>query len=785
MLRNYFRVAIRNFRRRKGLAFINVFGLAVGIAACLLIGLYVRDELSYDRFHADADRTYRVLRQFDLPALHLTIGTTPSALAPALESSAPSVELAVRVGTGSPVVTRGDQEYVESRFLYADDGFLDLFSREILRGSAELDRPNTLLVTEAIASKYFADENPVGKSLRVGSTDMEVTGIMAEPAGNSHLRFDFLSSLVIPPDQLDWGRNNHNTYVRLAEGTPTESATQQVAATIAANSPGRPDEGNAFVPHLQPIAGIHLGQGVSVDIASEGRILFVYLFAALAVFIVVLACINFMNLATARSSERAREIGMRKALGAERSQLAGQFLAEAVLTSAFALLIALLLCRLTLPSLNQLAGKSMSMDVIYAGPQILTLVALVLAVGFIAGSYPAFLLSRFRPIDIMKRGVGAPGAGVAHGDRLRKALVVFQFTVSIALIAGTAIVLQQLGFVTSAGLGFEADDVLVVGQAGYLGNQRTAFEQEAAQLAGVEQVASAYSVPGSFFINSMWQSTDAESEAHNLDYSFVDPGYVEALGIEMATGRSFSRAFPTDSTAVMLSEAAALDFGWTPEEAIGKQITQGSIPATVVGVMKPFHYESLHAEIYPLALFMTRRGVRYTAIRLAQDGQSATIAALGATWERFSDLPFSYSFLADDLTAQYTAERRMSRIFALFSALAIVIACLGLFGLAAFTAEKRTREIGIRKVLGATTGGIVALLSRDFARLVLVAFVIATPVAWYGMNRWLDDFAYRIEVPWTAFVMAGLIALAVALLTVGYHAARAAIVDPVNSLRYE
>jgi putative ABC transport system permease protein len=487
-----------------------------------------------------------------------------------------------------------------------------------------------------------------------------------------------------------------------------------------------------------------------------------------------------MNLATARSSERAREVGMRKALGAGRGQLAGQFLSEAVLMSAFALVLALIACEVALPSLNQLAGKTMSTDVLYSGPQILVLVGLVLAVGLVAGSYPALVLSRFRPVDVMKRAVVG-----SHGDRLRKALVVFQFTVSIALIAGTGIVLHQLGYLTSAGLGFEADNLLVVEQMGYLGDQRLAFEQEAAQIAGVEHIASGFSVPGSFFINSMWQSTEPGSEAHNLDYSFVDPGYVEALGIEMAAGRSFSREYRTDSSAVMLSEAAALDFGWTPDEAVGKQITQGARDLTVVGVMEPFHYRSLHAEIYPLALFMPQRSIRYSAIRISPENQVATLTALRSTWERFSDLPFAFSFLADNLAAQYAAEQRMSRIFTLFSALAIVIACLGLFGLAAFTAERRTKEIGIRKVLGATTGGLVALLSRDFARLVLLAFIVATPIAWYAMDRWLDDFAYRIAIPWSAFAIAGIVALGVALLTVGYHATRAAVVDPVNSLRYE
>jgi putative ABC transport system permease protein len=783
MLTNYFKIALRTLRKHTGYAFINIAGLAVGLAACLLIGLYVHDEVSYDDFHAHADRTYRVLREFDIPDLHVTIQTTPPALASALKESMPAVEAAVRVNRASPVVERGTQKFVEADFIVADVGFFEMFSFPVLHGEASLDRPGTLVLTKAMATKYFAEDNPVGQNLLVGNDALEVVGVIADVPANSHLQFGFVSALEAP--EPNWGLNNFLTYVLLREGASPEAVTPQIADLIRLNTdPEDEREGNDFIPHLQPITGIHLGQGVAVDIGSQGNILYVYLFTALAAFIVLLACINFMNLATARSAERAREVGMRKTLGARRVQLAAQFLGESVLMTALALVLALVLCQLTLPLLNNLADKSLAFSTLYNGPQALILVGLALLVGLVAGAYPALVLSGFQPSRVLK-GAALPGGG----DQLRKGLVVFQFAISIALLVGTGVVQHQLGFMKSAGLGFDADNVVLIEQANFLGSQRETFKQQIAQVPGVEAVTSGFSMPGTFFINSMWQPVASEegpeTEAQNMDYSFVDFDYTETLGIEIVAGRSLSQEFATDSSAAILNEAAVRDFGWSPEEAIGQRLAQGQTEYTVIGVAKDFHYRSLHAEIYSLALFGPRRAPRYVAARIAPEDMPGTLAALQGIWKQFSDLPFEYAFLADDLAAQYRAEDRLAKVFGVFAGLAILIGCLGLFGLAAFMAAQRTKEIGIRKVLGASVGSLIGLLSKDFLNLVVLAFLIAAPVAYFAMNWWLEDFAYRVEISWPIFLMAGSLALAIALLTVSYQAIRAAVANPVESLRYE
>ncbi|MEM1041798.1 MAG: ABC transporter permease [Bacteroidota bacterium] len=789
MWKNYLKTALRALRQQPGTTAITIVGLAVGMAACLLIALWVQDELSYDRFHADADRTYRVLREFDIPDLQATIGTTPSALAPALEDGVAAVDLAVRVLRTAPVVERGTSTFVEPDVLRADAAFFDVFSFPTLRGEARLGQPGTVVLTEAMAAKYFPGTDPLGQTLRVGGEDLEVTAVAANAPANSHLQFDFVAPLGTT--DMGWGYNNYATYVRLRDGQPAGAALAQIAEVIQPHTQARNEReaamiggGDAFIPHLQPITGIHLGHGVPVEIESSGNVLYVFIFAALAVFILLLAGINFVNLATARSAERAKEVGMRKTLGASRGQLVRQFLSESVLLSLGALVLALGLSSLCLPFLEQLSGKALSLGAVLGGPQALWTVALALAVGLLAGGYPAFVLSGYRPARVLK-GAGRDGRG---GHRLRQGLVVFQFALSIALLAGTAIVFSQLDFMQSQGLGFDQANVLLIEEVETLDGRRAAFEDEIAALPGVEGVTSGFSVPGRLFMNSMWPAMEPGGEAHNLDYSFVDFDYTDLFGIEIVAGRSLSRSLATDSFSVLINEAAARDYGWSPEEALGQTLMRderSDRPYRVAGVTEDFHYRSLHAEVYPLVLFGPLRDPRYVAVRLAPDRVPATLEQIDARWDRFSDLPFAYSFLADNLAAQYRTEERLSALFGVFAGLAVLIGCLGLFGLAAYTAQRRTKEIGVRKVLGASVAHIVALLSKDFVVLVLVAFALAVPVAYLAMQRWLEAFAYRIDLRLGLFVLAGGLALAVALVTVGYQAARAALADPVESLRYE
>lgn len=779
MLKNYIKIAWRNLQARKGYALINIVGLSVGLAACLLIGLYVQDELSYDKFHTNADRTYRVLREFDIPDLQTTISYTPSALAPSLEDNLPGVEKAVRILQSSPVVEYGTKKFVEPSFMDAEEGFFELFSYPVIQGEATLGQPSTIVITEEMVTKYFAGENPIGKVLRVGTGEFEVTGVIANIPENSHLQFDFVAALDEP--DLNWGRNNFITYLQLREGQSKEMVTRQIGELIKANTdPEGKQVGNGFIPHLQPITGIHLGQGVSVDIGSEGNILYVYLFMALAVFIVLLASINFTNLATARSTERAREVGMRKTLGAGRMQIALQFLGESVMISLMALLLAFAICQLTLPLLNNLADKSLDLETLYNGIGIIAIIGFTLLVGLAAGLYPALVLSRFEPSRAVK---GNADAG--RGDYLRKGLVVFQFTVSISLLVATGVIYKQLQFMRSVGLGFEDENVVLIERANFLGTQTTTFKQQLVSLPGVEHVTSGFSMPGTFFINSMWQPSVPDAEAQNIDYSFVDFDYIETLDIEMIAGRSFSIAYSTDSAAAIINEAASRDFGWTPEEAIGKQLTQPGRTFTIVGVAKDFHYRSLHSEIYPLALFGPQRSPRYIAVRINPNGVPNTLAAIQSTWKEFSDLPFEYAFLADDLAQQYQAESRLVKVFSVFAALAILIGCMGLFGLAAFMASKRIKEIGIRKVLGATVTGIIGLLSKDFLKLVAFGFVLAVPMAWFAMSNWLANFAYRTEIGPGIFLLAGAAAFLIAFATVSWQSIRTALTNPVESLKSE
>jgi putative ABC transport system permease protein len=742
MLLSYLKSALGDARRHLGVTLINVLGLAIGLAACALISLYVRDEWTHDAFHANAGRIYRVLRQFELPDLHATIPTTPNARAPAL-AGVPGVERAIRVnGAQSPIVKRNGPEFVETGFLLADDGFFDAFSFPIVRGAAVLERPDTLLLSEAAAAKYFGAENPVGQTLRVNDRYLSVTGVFANVPRSSHLRFDFVASYP-PPARLYWDRNNDSTYLLLAPSASLDAVARDVAAIVSANEQRAGD----FIPHLQPLRGIHFGLGVPVAIEAEGNVLYVYLFGALAVFVALLACINFVNLATARSAERAREVGVRKALGADRRRLIVQFIGESVAITAIAAL-------------------------------------LVAAIGAGAGAYPAFVLSKFSPERVLRAG----SVRVGGAEGLRRALVVFQFVVSIALVAGTAVVLKQFRYMTSAGLGFAPENVLVIQQARFLGDRLGVLEQEVARLPRVEKVAAGYSMPGTFFVNTMWQSSEPNAAAHNLDYSFVGDGWADTLGIELAAGRALApAAFAADESGVMLNEAAARDFGWSSEQAVGRKINPlGSRDGlTVVGVLKDFHFRSLRDEIYPLVLLGPDSPPRYVAVRMSPNDLAATVRSIEAIWKRLSDLPFEYSFLADDLVAQYRAERQLAEVVAVFGALAIVIACLGLLGLAAFAAERRRKEIGVRKVLGARTARLVAMLAGDFLKLVAIAFVLAVPLAWVAAEAWLRGFAYRKAIGVWPFAIAGATAAIVAIGTSGYQALRAASTRPIKVLRYE
>ena len=799
MLKNHFKIAYRTLRRRPGYTFINVFGLALGLASCVLIGLWVQDELAYDDFHERADGIYRVVTDREAPDAPLDrYATSSGPVAPGLLAEYPRVEQAVRIGAvgGATRIEREGRFAADHAFYVVDPAFFDVFTFPLVEGDAAtaLDAPFSLVITESMRERYFGTGSALGQTLTVNdSLTFTVTGVAADPPAHSHFTFDVLAPWANDAElsrNLDRGPFSFNlyTYVLLREGASAAALEEEIAGLYERKI------GEAGIAlGLQPLANIYLHSDRRSEIGPTGDVRYVWAFSAVALFIALLACINYMNLATARSMHRAREVGVRKAAGARRRQLAGQFLSEAMLVTSVAAVAALLLAQAVLPVFNRIAGKALGLEAVAGGWLLPGLAGLLLLVGFLAGSYPALALSRFEAVEVL-RGAFARGG---RGARLRKGLVVFQFALSAALIAGTLVVVQQLRYMRGQDLGFDKEQVLVVDASGVPGGavvrQAETFKRELAQHSSIESSTAASSVPGRRTWKQMTTREGfAEGDTRQLDVLTTDLDFVETLGVDLVAGRDFAEGFATDlEQATILNEAAVEHLGWTSaEEALGKRVFVGGLSGqgagTVVGVMADVHYRSLHERVEPLAVLARPRSYDYVALRMGADDVPNVLAHAETTWGRvFPGYAFDAFFLDEDFERQYRSEQRLADVLALFGGLAILIACLGLFGLAAFAAEQRTKEVGIRKALGASVTSVVVLLSRDFVRLVLVAVVLATPVAYLLMRRWLDGFAYRIDLSPSVFLLAGALALLVALLTVSYQAIRAATTDPVKSLRYE
>ncbi len=808
MLKNYLLIAVRNLRKHKGYAFVNLSGFALGIACCLLIVLFVQDELSYDRFHEQADQIYRVAIREVTPTSDALYPLTPYPLAATLVTDFPDVIHATRLRRRfTDAVGYGDKLFDETRIHRADSNFFEVFQLPFLQGHPKtaLKNPSSVVITASIARKYFGGDDPMGKVLDFKdgitySTPYTVTGVIEDVPRQSHFDFDFLLSWRRLGDERrvrqSWfGYGVYTYFVLDAQRRPEDLEAKFPDMLRRYGGPqieeGRGlsfDEhlaaGNGYHYFLQPLTDIHLHSNMGWEIEPNGSITYVYLFMVIALFILLLACVNYMNLATARSARRASEIGMRKVMGSNRRQLIAQILTESVLMTGLAFVVALVLVEGMKPAFNAFTGKALEVGYFSTGYVVPALLGGVLVIGILAGSYPAFFLSAFRPVVVLK-GAGRSGASRTV---LRNGLVVFQFVVSMALLVGTFVVQGQMDFMLNKKLGFEKEHVVVMEKAWALGEQRAAFKQEVQNHPGVVGFSAAGSVPGGSYAEVLLAPGDAaRSEQHNVSVVWADHDYVQTLGLAIAQGRSFDEALASDSMAVVVNEALVrvMGFGDGP---LGQHIRtpNGHTLYPIIGVVKDFHFQSLHEEIQPFAYFIAEGTTGRAAVRIRSDGVPATLAYLEQTWETFvPDKPFSYSFLEDDIAALYRAEEQTRTLFGIFSLLAIVIACLGLFGLSAFIAEQRTKEMGLRKVLGASVGGLVLLLSKDFVKLVGLAFVVATPLAYFAMHRWLESFAYRTEISWWIFLVAGLLALAMALLTVGYQAGRAALADPVRSLRYE
>jgi len=784
MVKNYLKAALRNIKKSKIYSFVNILGLSVGMACSFLILLYIQHELSYDRFHEKSDRIYRITTEWQFEGQAQIHETAAAPVAPALLNDFPEVQKAVRMRRTGAVMNHNSKSFVESRVYLVDPSFFDVFDFPLIRGNPNtvLSHLHSIVLTEKTAQKYFRNEDPIGKILTFGNRfDLEVTGIARNAPSNSYIDFDFL----IPFEAINsfsnynylksWGAWNFHTYLLLQKDFPPSELEEKSQAFIKKYR-GQ-DSTNPQRFHLQPLTKINL--------ESSGKLKYIYFFSAIAAIILILACINFMNLSIARSSTRVREIGMRKVIGAQRHQLVKQFLGESIVLAFIALPLAILFVHVTLPAFNALLKTQLKSDYFQNFPFLGGILVITLLVSLISGSYPALYLSSFQPVRSM-RGELKSGARVA---RFRSLLVVFQFATSIILIICTLSVHHQMKFIHNRNLGFNKDFVVNVPLYDGSLRQKTEYmKHELLANPNILSVTSSSFSPGSYPNQSVdWEGRKEDEELMMAWYS-VDHDFIRTYEMEIIEGRDFSKEFPSDiQSAYILNEAAVKAFGW--EDAVGKGFRvekAGFAMGTVIGVMKDFHFASLHQDIKPMALVLEPEGGYQLSLKISSKGMNPTLSFIEKKFKEFApSAPFSYSFVEDEIAEMYMEEERLGKLINSFSVIAILIACLGLLGLASFAINQRTKEIGIRKVLGASVPAIIILLSKDFMSLVAAANIIAWPVAYYGMNRWLQNFAYRVSISWWLFVISALLALSIAILTIGFRAIKAALTNPVNSLRYE
>jgi putative ABC transport system permease protein len=808
MIKNYLKIAFRSLWKNKGYSAINIFGLAVGLATCLLIMLYVWDELSYDKYNENADRIYRVDGDLQFGGNHFIMAVAPDPMGPTLKKDYPAVAQYTRFrGYGGVLVKKGNENLPEDRVIYADSTLFDVFTLPMIYGDTKtaLVNPHSIVITEKIAKKYFNSTDVVGQNLILNDTgNYKITAVIKNIPVQSHFNFDFFISMSSTAEsrQNIWVSNNFNTYILLKKGSDAKTLEAQFPAMLEKYVGPQVKQlmnitmedfkksGNWDRSLLTPLLQIHLHSNKTAELGPNSSILYVYLFSSIAILLLLIACINFMNLSTARSSGRAKEVGVRKVLGSLRSNLIKQFLTESILISFIALILALLLAALLLPYFNQLAGKEMSIGLFNKPLLLPALLALVLVVGFLAGSYPAFFLSAFQPIEVLKGKL----SGGFKNSWLRSGLVIFQFWVSIILLISTAVIYRQLNFIQNKDLGFKREQVLVMHNTNALGTQTKAFKEEVIKIQGVSNVTMTGYLPTSVWRNDSPLFPDAvpdQKKALSAQIWNIDENYIPVLGMQILQGRNFSLQFPTDSSGIILNEAALNLLGF--KDPINKPLyylnsftDKKDLSAYhIVGIVKNFNFNSLREQVTPLAL-LWKRQPGGMALRIDTKNTGNLVKEVESKWKAMAPgQPFSFSFMDDDFNNLYNSEQRTGRIFISFAALAIFIACLGLFGLVTYAAEQRTKEIGIRKVLGASVSNIVGMLSKDFLKLVIISAVIAFPLAGWMMSRWLQDFAYRINIGWWVFLAAGLVALSIAFVTVCFQAIKAALMNPVKSLRTE
>lgn len=801
MIKNYIKVAIRSLLRDKFYSFINIFGLAMGIGCCLLILIYVTDELSYDRFHEKADRTFRLTEMIETEGSGEKSSSMPFPVGPTLQQDYPDfVEAQLRMfNFQSPhlLVTNRENnlEFNEKRVLFVDSTFLEIFDYEMVRGNraTALSEPRSVLITETMAQKYYQGQDPIGKVLRMqDQQDLVITGVMKDAPKNAHFEFDFLVSFTSLKDYYNgnyprtWYWNPCWTYVVLKENVNPDDLAAVFPDFIQKYFP--PFIANDTRMVLQPMTDIHLKSELEFEIQKNSSESNIYVFTVIGIFILFIASINYMNLSTAKSVRRAKEVGMRKTLGGLRSQLITQFLTESMLITLAAMLLSVAIVALSLPAFNAFAGKGVTMAVLVSPIVLAGLGLILLLVGLGSGIYPALVLSSFSPIKGLK-GTDVKG----KGTRLRKALVVLQFSLSIVMIIGTVVAINQLDFLRKSDTGFDKDNIVYISALRTpIGQNYKAFKNDILTHTNVTNVTAVQDVLGAFHQGDNFRFEGME-QSKLFSVFWMRHDFVETFDLEMVAGRGFKEHITTDDTsAIIINEAMARQLNWETEAAIGKRYQYNQFNGSVVGVVKDFNFVPKHRAVNPLVLQLrTNPGafnllIKYIAVKVNGENIPETLRYLENKWNAFvPSHPFDYFFLDDELNKQYVAEDKLSKVAGVFSGLAIIVACLGLFALASFMTEQRKKEIAVRKVMGGSVMGIVMLLSKDFTRLIMLAFVIATPLAFVFTRNWLRSFAYQIEVNWIVFVMVGLATLLIAILTISYQSIKAASSNPVKSLKYE
>lgn len=805
MLKNYLKIALRQAWRNPSTTLINVAGLSIGISICLLIGLFVWDEWQFDQHHPDKDRTYRITTESGGEGgADQWAGTSP-AYGPALISDFPEVENTLRLYQirQKLLFSREEDSFLEEHGFFAENSIFDFFELPFEQGNPEnaLREPNTIVLTQPLAQKYFGSENPVGQTLKINNNEVTVTGVLSPQSPHFHLDFDYLLTFEnlkndVSEERINsWVWQDFYSYIKVHPGTDLTAFNDKLSRYVEQHAhPQTKVHGFYYYPILQPLTDIHLHSGNFVnDAAVRGNNRYVNGLALVGLFLLIIACINFINMSTARAAKRANEVGVRKATGAQQSQLRKQFLTEAVIIVTIAMLIAIPLTLLSLPFLNNFTDKTLEFPILTNIYFPLILVGLILLIGLLAGSYPAFVLAAFRPASVLKGGMVKPSS---HVNWLRKSLVTTQFSLSILLISCVLIIFRQINFLNETDLGFAKEQLVHFPMKGSMFKNTENTKEEFLKIPGVSSASVCFGIPGDIvsgdnIIVPGENRRNLQARIFNIDHD-----YLQTMGMEIVAGRDFSKSISTDATeAFIVNETALrnLDIAATPEEAIGKRLewqmwTENDTikRGAIIGVVKDFHYNSMHENVETTVLQIFPDSYWKIVLRLEAGNMAETIAAIEEKWDAFeTGYPIDYQFVDAGFQAMYENEQKLSSLLLIFTVLAVFIACIGAFGLAIYATEQKRKEIGIRKVLGASVGSIVALMSKDFLKLVLIALLIATPIAWFLMKSWLNDFAYRIEMQWWMFALAGLLALLIAFLTVGSQSFKAALTDPVKSLRSE